>query len=143
MAKYGTGKRGPQGPTGPTGASTGSTIFFNQTVPVAISSPLTLTVFASASATGFISYQGILNVYVGATAIDITVTPVIAGSAQSSRAITHTAAAVVVGGMTKTCVPLSGFIGVTAGQSFALQIVLNSYANTPTVQFLSINYRIQ
>jgi hypothetical protein len=140
MCKFGTGRQGPQGATGATGAPGSQILGFTQ-VSTNIPSPLTITVFASASASGQLVYNGYINLQAVA-ALKATIIPVINGVQQTAIQSIVTLPA-PTGGTSEVSVPVNAVITIVAGQSFAFDVVLSSYASTGKTLFTSINYNIQ
>lgn len=140
MCKFGTGRQGPQGPQGPAGTPTVEILLFTQGT-TNIAALTTFTVFASASVTGEVVYNGLMNVQADA-AIKATVIPVINGVQQTARQTIITLPA-PVGGTAEVVIPLSGLITILSGQSFAFDVTLSNYASAGKALFTSVNYNIQ
>lgn len=141
MCKFGKNRTGKQGVTGPTGTGAVTILNFN-TSNVNIPSSTNITVFASASKSGSVVFNGTVNFQTVAIAVNITITPVINGVTQTALAIVHTSAATVTG-VCNAVIPVSGLITILAGNSFALNIQASNYTLTDAVLFTSINYNIQ
>ena len=140
MCKFGKNRIGPQGKTGATGVAS-PTLNFNQ-ANINVPATTNITVFSSAATSGTLVFNGFINFQTTTTPVTVTLTPVIAGSQQAALSMTQTAPP-AIGGTSSVVIPVTGFINILAGNSFAINIVASQYGLTDKVLLTVINYKIQ
>lgn len=140
MCKFGKNRIGPQGPTGPTGVAS-PTLSFNANT-ILIGAATNVSVFTSASTSGVLVFSGFINFQTTATPVTLILIPVIAGSQQSALTMIHTMPP-AIGPTSSAMVPVSGFINILAGNSFAINVSASQYGLSDKVFLTVINYKIQ
>lgn len=131
-----TGSTGATGATGPQGpAASQKQVLINST-PVA--APTDLPVIMPVTKTTTVPYYGQLLIQSNA-AITITVTPKVAGVAQTSKALVITGPVPVGSGSSYVVIPVSDLQAFTSGDSFEFNIGLDNYTQS-TIISGRINY---
>lgn len=134
--------RGPQGETGATGAPGGPEVTQVIVGNTAIPAQTDLTIIASAAQTADLVYYGQVQFVSGTGVSSVTVTPLVNGVAQTSKALVSNA---IDGGIgtVSLVIPISDLQAITSGQSFALRITMSDYSLVGSIARVRLNYYYQ